>query len=156
MKSKKGLQEYFSILTETKYNSSIHKNLTEPFKSLIRDIGLLLEVDLIQKESKEIRVKKEFTFKKVEIKNDGKQIDCFLTVANIKDGAHYINLAKEIAHFFNNSFPYSEKDLNLDSPSKHELKKGYELKDDNNKLMFSAGINLSNELCEIRFTIIKE
>ena len=154
MESKTNLQDYFSRIEKTEHEKTIEK-LEEPYKSLLEDIGLLLDTNLRIKENEDIRGTTKDSFEKLSLTNNGEYINCILSVYKIKDAKHYISMAKKIAKFFNEEFPYEEKDLNIGLPIRNELMKGYELKDDKKNTIYSAGIYLSNDLSEIRFTFFK-
>lgn len=155
MKTEIDLQKYFSSIDENEYEISINERIEEPFKSLIYDIGLLLETNLFLKDSEELGVYRELVFRRLKLINNGEYINCIFSIYKIKDGNFYIQMAKKIAQFFNEEFPYEAKELNIGLPIRKELISGYELKDVNNNLLYSAGISLSNELSEIRFTFYK-
>lgn len=116
---------------------------------------MLLDTNILYKENEDIRGQIKYSFEKLKLTNNGEYINCILSVYKIKDGKHYISMAKKIAKFFNEEFPFEEQDLNIGLPIRNELMKGYELKDDKKNTLYSVGIFLSNDLSEIRFTFFR-
>lgn len=147
MNSDIDLQKYFDLLPRVTYKGIIASNFDNLYYQLLLDIRRLLNFDIfgIYRQN----------FSHAEIINDGREIDCIFSVFKLKNPHLYITLANQIAQFFNDEFPYSEKELNCGLPITSELRAGYKLENSEGALMYSAGIQLSNELTEIRFTIYK-
>jgi len=150
------LQNYFINIDEEVYRKYINEKLEESFKYILIDIGLLLETNILIKENEDVRGYVEYAFERLQLENNGEHINCILSVYNIKDGNYYIQMAKKIAQFFDEEFPYEVKNLNLGLPTRNELMCNYELKDENENLLYSSAVCLSNDLSEIRFTIYKD
>ena len=154
MERKTNLQTYFLVIEQKEYKKELFR-IKEPYLSLLIDIGLLLCVDLVYKEDENIQGSVKNVFDKLMVTNNGEYINCILSVYGIKDGKHYISIAKGIAKFFNDEFPFEERDLNINLPLVKELIKGYELRDAEKNVLYSSSICLSNDLSEIRFTFFR-
>jgi len=141
------LQKYFDLITESEYKGTLEKNLEKTYKNLLLDIEKLLNID--------IKYKLINSFSHLEITKIEGEIDCILSVYKVSNASLYISLAKQIARFFNDEFPYSEKDLNIGLPTRSELRASYKYENTEGKLLYTSGIHLSNELTEIRITIYK-
>lgn len=147
MESEINLQKYFDLITMPEYRGTIARNFDETYRNMLIDIERLLNFDLLGMQWD--------NFSHAEIIKEIDEIDCVLSIGKPKDAKLYIEIAKRIADFFNEDFKYSAEDLNIGLPTRSELRAKYQLENDERKLIYSAGIKLSNELTEIRFTIYK-
>lgn len=147
MESEINLQKYFDLITIPKYRGTIARNFNETYRNLLIDIKRLLNFDLLGMQWE--------NFIHAEIIKESDEIDCILSIERPRDAKLYIEIARRIADFFDDDFKYSAEDLKIDLPTRSELRANYQLENDERKLIFSAGIELSNELTKIRFTIYK-